>query len=188
MGFFFNILKLLFLSIFCRYIRYFVGTNDMLVGLHVPTYFQMYRQILKCTDKTPKKHYCPPPPPPPPLATLMNTREYNTTIRKNMTESLWRSSRRFEHAQNPRAASARESQRSAWSAKIGARESSMAVFIIFPKSRNTFQYPLSKRVCKRLSKRLSRVVAFIIELYYRELRVVERKALSLRSCIAQFDP
>ena len=42
---------------------------------------------------------------------------------------------------------------------------SMAVFIIFPKSRNTFQYPLSKRVCKRLMKRLSRVVAFIIELY-----------------------
>ena len=36
--------KLLFLSIFCRYIRYFVGTNDMLVGLHVPTNFQMYRQ------------------------------------------------------------------------------------------------------------------------------------------------
>ena len=27
------ILKLLFLSIFCRYFRYFVGTNDMLVGL-----------------------------------------------------------------------------------------------------------------------------------------------------------
>ena len=42
---------------------------------------------------------------------------------------------------------------------------SMAVFIIFPKSRNTFQYPLSKRVCKRLSKRLSRVAAFIIKLY-----------------------
>ena len=38
---------------------------------------------------------------------------------------------------------------------------SMAVFIIFPKSRNTFQNPLSKRVCKRLS----RVVAFIIEIY-----------------------
>ena len=63
---------------------------------------------------------------------------------------------------------------------------SLAVFIIFPKSRNTFQYPLSKRVCKRLSKRLSWVVAFIIELY-RELRV-EKKALPLRSCIAQFDP
>ena len=31
--------------------------------------------------------------------------------------------------------------------------------------RNTFQYPLSKRVCKRLSKRLFRVAAFIIELY-----------------------
>ena len=33
----FCILKLLFLSIFCWYIRYFVGTNDMLVGSHVPT-------------------------------------------------------------------------------------------------------------------------------------------------------
>ena len=40
----FYILKLPFLSIFCRYITYFVGTNDMLVGLHVPTNFQMYRQ------------------------------------------------------------------------------------------------------------------------------------------------
>ena len=36
----FHILKLLFLSIFCRYNRYFVGTNGMLVGLHVPTNFQ----------------------------------------------------------------------------------------------------------------------------------------------------
>ena len=51
----FFILKLLFLSIFCRYSRhgrYFVGTNDMLVGLHVPTNFLIYRQILtlsKCT-------------------------------------------------------------------------------------------------------------------------------------------
>ena len=63
----FYILNLLFLSIFCRYIRYFVGTNDMLVGSHVPTNFQMYRQISKCTDKNPKKHYwggsCPPCPP-----------------------------------------------------------------------------------------------------------------------------
>ena len=42
---YFYILKLLFLSIFCRYIRYFVGTNDML-GLHVPT-------ISQCTDKFP---------------------------------------------------------------------------------------------------------------------------------------
>ena len=33
---YFYILKLLFLSLFCWYIRYFVGTNDMLVGLHVP--------------------------------------------------------------------------------------------------------------------------------------------------------
>ena len=42
----FYILKLLYISfnIFCWYFRYFVGTNDMLVGLHVPTNFQMYRQ------------------------------------------------------------------------------------------------------------------------------------------------
>ena len=31
--------------------------------------------------------------------------------------------------------------------------------------RNTFQYPLSKRACKCLPKRVSGVVAFIIELY-----------------------
>ena len=60
---YFYILKLLFLSIFCRYIKYFVGTNDMLVGLHVPTNFQMYRQ------KSEKALLggggnCPPPPPP----------------------------------------------------------------------------------------------------------------------------
>ena len=64
----FYILKLLFLSIVCWYFRYFVGTNDMLSAY-------MYRQISKCTDKTPKKHYggggggnCPPAPP---LAALM---------------------------------------------------------------------------------------------------------------------
>ena len=63
----FYILKLLFLSIYCRYIRYFVGTNDMLVGLHVPTNFQMYRQKSeKALLGGP-----PAPPPPPPLATLM---------------------------------------------------------------------------------------------------------------------
>ena len=39
-----------FFHIFRRYFRYSVGTNDMLVGY-------MYRQISKCTDKTPKKHY-----------------------------------------------------------------------------------------------------------------------------------
>ena len=44
----------------------------------------------------------------------------------------------------------------------------------------TFQYPLSKRVCKRLPKRVCRIVAF----YHRTLS----RALSLRSCIAQFDP
>ena len=40
----FHILKLLFLSIFCWYFRYLVGTDDMLVGLHIPTNFQMYLQ------------------------------------------------------------------------------------------------------------------------------------------------
>ena len=71
---YFYILKLLFLSIFCRYIRCFVGTNDMLVGLHVPTNLSMYRQISKCTDKSPKRHYWGGGalPPPPPLATLMH--------------------------------------------------------------------------------------------------------------------
>ena len=60
----FYILKLLFLSIFCRYFRYFVGTSDMLVGLHVPTNFQMYRQ----NSEKPLLGgggNCPPPPVPP---------------------------------------------------------------------------------------------------------------------------
>ena len=61
----FYILKLLFLSIFCWYFRYFVGTNDMHVGLHVATNFQMYRQnsektLLGGGGVAP----CPPPPPP----------------------------------------------------------------------------------------------------------------------------
>ena len=49
----FTLKKLLFLSIFCWYFRNFVGTNDIhvLVGLHV------YRQISKCANKSPKKHY-----------------------------------------------------------------------------------------------------------------------------------
>ena len=58
-----NILKVLFLSIFSWYFRYFVGTNDMLVGLNVPTNFQMYRQ-------NSEKHYggqLPLLPPPPPI-------------------------------------------------------------------------------------------------------------------------
>ena len=83
---YFYILKLLFLSIFCRCIRCFVGTNDMLVGLHVPTNLSMYRQISKCTDKSPKRHYwggvgwrgqLPPlPPPPPPPSGYANANEY----------------------------------------------------------------------------------------------------------------
>ena len=69
----FYILNLLFLSIFCRYIRYFVGTNDMLLGSHVPTNFQMYRRKKKSEKALlGGGGSCPPaPPPPPPLATLM---------------------------------------------------------------------------------------------------------------------
>ena len=71
----FYILNLLFLSIFCRYIRYFVGTNDMLVGSHVPTNFQMYRQKSeKALLGGGGGAAAPLPPPPPPLATLMNSR------------------------------------------------------------------------------------------------------------------
>ena len=49
---YFNILKhsKTFFNILLVYFRYFVGTNDMLVGY-------MYRKISKCTDKTPQKHY-----------------------------------------------------------------------------------------------------------------------------------
>ena len=47
-----------------------------------------------------------------------------------------------------------------------------AVFIIFPKSRNTFQYPLSNRVCKRLSKRISRVEHCV---YHRSLASTSRE-------------
>ena len=65
----FYILKLLFLSIFCWYFRYFVGTNDKLVALHVATNFEMYQQnsekaLLGGGGELPP---CPPPPP----ATLM---------------------------------------------------------------------------------------------------------------------
>ena len=53
--------------------------------------------------------------------------------------------------------------------------------------RNSFQYPQSKRYSKRVSKRLSRVVAFIVDLSVSRVQVA-RKALLLRSCIAQFHP
>ena len=62
----FYILKMLFLSIFCRYIRYFVGTNDMLVGLHVPIFFQMYRQNSEKALLGGGGGVAPLPPPPPP--------------------------------------------------------------------------------------------------------------------------
>ena len=51
--------------------------------------------------------------------------------------------------------------------------------------RNSFQYPQSNRDSKRVSKRLSRVVAFIIDLSVSRVRGMLRM-LSLRSCIAQF--
>ena len=42
----FHNLKLPFLSIFCRYFKYFVGTNDTLVGLHVPTKLIMEQVLI----------------------------------------------------------------------------------------------------------------------------------------------
>ena len=55
----FDIQKLLFLSIFCWYLQNYVGTNDILVGLHVPTDFQMYRQN---SEKALLGAIAPPPP------------------------------------------------------------------------------------------------------------------------------
>ena len=52
---------------------------------------------------------------------------------------------------------------------------------------SSFQYPQSNRYSKRVSKRLSRAVAFIIDLSVSRVRVA-RKGLPLRSCIAQFHP
>ena len=62
----------------------------------------------------------------------------------------------------------------------------MAVFIIFSKSRNTFPYPLSKtRMQTPFETPFSSCCIYHQTLS--QLRV-ERKALSLRSCIAQFNP
>ena len=68
---YFHILKLLFLSIFCWYFRYFVGTNDMLTSRftctvkfsNVPT--KLRKSIIGGGG---------PPAPCPPLATLMQTK------------------------------------------------------------------------------------------------------------------
>ena len=64
----------------CYFFQYFVGTSDILSVQLICLSANMYRQISKCTDKTPKMHYWgavapppapSPPPPPPPLATLV---------------------------------------------------------------------------------------------------------------------
>ena len=55
-----HISKKVFLSILCWYFLYFVGTNDMFVGLHVPLNFQMYQQNSK---KALWGHAIAPPPP-----------------------------------------------------------------------------------------------------------------------------
>ena len=68
----FHIQTMLFLSIFCWYFRNFVDTIDILVGLHVPTYFQMYRQNSEKSIMGGNFSLLPTPPaPPPPLATLV---------------------------------------------------------------------------------------------------------------------
>ena len=53
--------------------------------------------------------------------------------------------------------------------------------------RNSFQYPQSNRDSRRVSKRLSRVVAFIIDLSVSRVWLA-RNVLSLGSCMAQFHP
>ena len=63
----FYIIKLLFLSIFCWYFRYFVGTCDMLVGLCM--YSDKFPNVPINSEKALLGGL--PPCPPPPPATLM---------------------------------------------------------------------------------------------------------------------
>ena len=79
---YFYILKLLFLSLFCWYIRYFVGTNEMLVGLHVPTNFQMYRQNLREGIIGGGGAVPPPPPPPSGYANVFRGMSHKLKLRK----------------------------------------------------------------------------------------------------------
>ena len=86
----FHIKKLLFLSIFFWYFRNFVGTNDTLVGLHVPTDFQMYRQNYENALLGGGGAIAPPPP----LATLVPpTPLSHPPCRKTMICSLFDSLR-----------------------------------------------------------------------------------------------
>ena len=81
----FHILKLLFLSIFNGwYFRHFVGTYDMLVGLNVPTNFQMYRQNSEkaLLGGGGGRNL----PPPPRLATLMG---YTSETRSAISRRVW---------------------------------------------------------------------------------------------------
>ena len=94
----FYILNLLFLSIFCRYVRYFVGTNDMLVGSHVPTNFQMYRQ--KSEKALLGGGGGQLAPPPPPLATLMlctsiKKKKKKKSLLGSKRRKMWNSNRSF---------------------------------------------------------------------------------------------
>ena len=59
----FYIVTVLFLSIFCWYFRYFVGTNDMLVGFTCTNKFPNAPTKLR---KSVIGGNCPPAPPPPP--------------------------------------------------------------------------------------------------------------------------
>ena len=55
---------------FCWYFRNFIGKNYILVGLHVTTDLQMYRQ--NSEKSIIGRGQLPAPPPPPPLATLVS--------------------------------------------------------------------------------------------------------------------
>ena len=74
---------------FCWYFRNFVGTNDILVGLHVPTDFQMYQRNSETAllgqgpgGNFPPGPSAPAPPPPPGLyASVVDTHSINSHYR-----------------------------------------------------------------------------------------------------------
>ena len=89
----FYILILLFPSTFCWYFRYFVGTNDMLVGLHVPTDFRFPNvptKLRKSIIGGGGGGNCPPAPP---LATLM----YHPSLESGRGEDVYPTLRDLRH-------------------------------------------------------------------------------------------
>ena len=125
-------------------------------------------------------------PPPPPQDRRLSSPLY--TIRRRQIGHVYRNDGIEKACSNDRKypGDSRGRQRLTLCSKLKSGVT-LAVFITFPKSRNTFQYPLSKRVYKRLSKRLSRVIAFIIDLSVSRVRESRGRpchcAAALRSLI-----